>query len=96
MFIIMINYKKPIEVVEQHVTEHRSFIEQCMHDHYFVAAGPKVPRTGGVIISQMTNRDQLSALLEQDPFFIHDIADFEITEFIPVKHHEDFASFISE
>ncbi len=61
----------------------------------FVASGPKNPRDGGVIISQVTDRHQLETILQQDPFYIHEVAEYQVIEFIPNKYHPDFATFIS-
>ena len=94
MFIIDIHYKKPLEVVEKHLVEHRAFLEEGYQKNYFVASGPKNPRTGGIIISQLKNREQLEMILKQDPFIIHDIAEYRFIEFEPVKYHSGFASFL--
>ena len=90
----MINYKKPLDIVEQHVAAHRSFLDQWYKKNYFVASGPRNPRTGGIMISQLKDRQQLMAILQQDPYYINDIADYEIIEFTPVKYHQNFSSFI--
>lgn len=94
MFIVEIVYKKPLGFIDQCLAEHRAFLEEGYKKNYFVASGPKNPRTGGIIISQLKNREQLENILKQDPFCLHDAADYNITEFDPVKYHVDFASFI--
>jgi uncharacterized protein YciI len=94
MFIITLTYKQPIEVVDQFLLAHRSYLETGYQNNCFLASGPKNPRTGGIIISQLKDRAQLEALLKNDPFMQNDIADYDIVEFTPVKHHPDFAKFI--
>lgn len=94
MFIITLHYKKSLDIVEQYVAEHRSFLDQWYQKNYFIASGPKNPRTGGVILSQLKDKDQLIAILNQDPFYIHGVTDYEIVEFSPVKYHPDFIKFI--
>ncbi len=95
MFVIRITYKKPIEVIEQHLADHRAFLDNGYKNNLYIASGPQNPRTGGIILSQLTDRAQLEELIKQDPFSRHDLADFEIIEFTPVKHHTDFAAFIA-
>lgn len=95
MFIVDINYKKPIEVVEQHLVAHREFLEEGYQKDYFIASGPKNPRTGGIIVSQLKDKAQLEAILKNDPFFKNDIAEYHFIEFNPVKFHKDFVSFVS-
>jgi uncharacterized protein YciI len=94
MFIVMITYKKPIDVIEQHVVAHRAFLEEGYKKNYFVASGPRNPRTGGIIISQLKNREQLTEFLSHDPFLVSGVAEYDYIEFNPVKHHPDFANFI--
>lgn len=95
MFIIMLQYKAPLEVVDQYLTAHRNYLEEGYKKNYFVASGPRNPRTGGIILSQLKDREQLIKVLNQDPFTLNGIVDFEIIEFNPVKYHQDFATFIS-
>lgn len=94
MFVITLTYKKPIEIVDQHLAAHRAFLELGYQKDFFIASGPKIPRTGGIILSQLENQEQLLEIIKQDPFYINEIADFAIVEFTPVKYHKNFASFI--
>ena len=95
MFIIELTYLKPIETVEKYLAEHRAFLDDGYTKNYFVASGPKNPRTGGMIISQLTDRKTLDTILQQDPFYINHIAEYNVIEFNPVKFHKDFATFIT-
>ena len=64
-----------------------------MKKNVFIVSGPREPRTGGIILSQLTDRAQLEKILAQDPFALHDLADYELIEFDPVKCHPDFKCF---
>ena len=46
---------------------------------WFLASGRKVPRTGGVILA-IGERAGIEAYVAADPFTIHGIAEYEITE----------------
>lgn len=94
MFIVTLTYTKPLEEVEKYLLEHRTFLDDGYKKNFFVASGPKNPRTGGIIISQLKDRTKLEEILKHDPFQIHQIADYEIVEFEPVKYHTNFSSFI--
>ncbi len=94
MFIVNLSYKRPIELVEAHTDAHRAFLDEGYQNSYFVASGPKIPRSGGILVSQLKDRAQLEGFLKQDPFAIHGLADYEIIEFNPMKFHPDFAGFI--
>ncbi len=94
MFIVVINYKKPIEEIEKHLVAHRAFLEEGYQKNYFIASGPRNPRTGGIILSQLKDRTQLETILQQDPFQVNGLADYSYMEFEPVKYHTDFKAFI--
>jgi uncharacterized protein YciI len=94
MFIILATYKKPIEIVEQHLAEHISFLDRGYENNYFIVSGRKNPRTGGVIISQLKDRAQLEKIIAEDPFYRLEIADYEIIEMIPTKFHREFSCFL--
>jgi uncharacterized protein YciI len=96
MFIIILTYTRPLEDIEQYIVEHRAFLDEGYKNNYFVASGPQVPRTGGVIISQLLSRNQLEDIIKQDPFNIHNLANFEIIEFNPIKYHPNFVSFMTK
>lgn len=95
MFLIMMKYVKPIEVVDTYLSQHRAFLEEGYKKDFFVVSGPRNPRIGGILISQLKNRDQLEKILREDPFYINEIATFEIIEFDPVKYHKNFSHFIT-
>jgi uncharacterized protein YciI len=94
MFVIMLHYKKPLAEVDKFLTEHRNYLEQGYQKNYYITSGPRNPRTGGIILSQLQDKQQLEKILEQDPFYINDLVEYEIIEFIPVKYHADFKAFI--
>jgi uncharacterized protein YciI len=88
MFIVLLTYKKPIEEVDQYLVAHRAYLDQGYAKNFLLASGPKIPRNGGVLISQLRDRAQLESFLQQDPFYIHEVGDFEIIEFEAFKHHK--------
>ncbi|WP_367613537.1 YciI family protein [Vibrio sp. AIC-3] len=59
-----------------------------------MASGRKVPRSGGVILAKARNRGELEEALNDDPFKIHNLADYELIEFVPTKSAPEFASLI--
>ena len=83
MFVAVLTYKVPIEEVEKHLNEHVEFLKGQYEAGNFIASGRKVPRTGGVILSNMKNKNELEQVLAQDPFNINKVADYEIIEFVP-------------
>lgn len=94
MFVILIHYKKPLELIDQTLAAHRAFLAEGYAKNYFIASGPSHPRVGGVILSQLKDKAQLDNIIQQDPFYVQDLADYEVIEFEPVKYHPSFHVFI--
>lgn len=95
MFIVLITYQKPLSEVDQYLAAHRDFLSGGYEKNYLICSGPQNPRTGGVLLSQLSNRTTLEEFIANDPFYINKIASYEIIEFNPVKYHENFVPFIS-
>lgn len=86
MFVISLTYQKPMEEVEAQIAAHREFLDRNYAAGVFLASGPKNPRVGGVILaSGKVSREQLDGLLAEDPFHVHALARYEVTEFTPSK-----------
>lgn len=92
MFILNLTYKVPLEMVDQHLDSHVEYLNRQYEAGYFLMSGRKVPRTGGIILCKAQDRNELLQIIEQDPFKIHDLADYEITEFIATKTCEALKS----
>jgi uncharacterized protein YciI len=90
MFIVSLNYKCDIEEVEKYLDDHVSYLKQEYSNGNFIASGRKNPRTGGVILSCVKDRDELEVILKRDPFDRAGIAEYDITEFIPSMVAEGF------
>ncbi|WP_286261510.1 YciI family protein [Thalassotalea atypica] len=93
MFIVILTYKKSLQEVEQHLTEHNAFLDKHYALGKFVVSGRKEPRTGGVIMANAASRAELDTILKEDPFALHDIAEYDIVEFMPTKAAKNFSAF---
>ncbi len=85
MFVIMVNYIKPLSEIDAHLEAHRRFLDEGYAEGYFLASGPRVPRTGGVILAKAASAEQLKAFLEKDPFSRSGIATYDVVEFNVMK-----------
>src|SRR5918996_6039217 len=47
----------------------------------FLVSGRKIPRDGGIILAVGGNREQMEAIIREDPFVVGGLADFRIIEF---------------
>jgi len=85
MFIISINYIKPLEEIERYLNAHIAYLNTQYQKGHFIASGRKEPRTGGIIFSKITDKNKLVKILDNDPFKINKLANYNIIEFIPTK-----------
>ncbi|CAD0220876.1 YciI family protein [Chryseobacterium sp. JV274] len=96
MFIISLTYKSSIENVERLIPQHNIFLNKHYESGRFIASGRKEPRTGGIIIANAESKNEIEQIISEDPFYIHQVADYDITEFIPSKYNENFKLFIED
>lgn len=89
MFIINLTYKTELENIDKYLTEHVDFLNEQYEQGIFLASGRKVPRTGGIILAKIDSKSELMKIIEKDPFKINELADYELTEFIPSKTCDD-------
>ena len=85
MFIINITYTTELEKVDELLNQHVDFLNEQYKLGYFLASGRKVPRTGGIKLSNITSRVELKKVIEKDPFKKNGVADYEFIEFTPSK-----------
>jgi uncharacterized protein YciI len=93
VLVIELTYKKPMHVVEEYLKPHRDFLAKCYKEEKFLASGPQNPRVGGIILA-LVDKVEGEALIQQDPFFQHEIADYRVLEFDPVLHDEALAKLV--
>ena len=89
MFIIDLHYIAPLEKLDAHMTEHVKYLQKYYKQNVFVASGRKVPRTGGIILALTKSREELDTIIKEDPFYIHKLAEFNVTEFMTSQSHPE-------
>jgi NADH dehydrogenase len=75
--------------LDTHLTEHVKYLQKYYKLNVFVASGRKVPRTGGIILALAKSREAVDAIIQEDPFYIHKLAEFSVTEFLTSQSHPD-------
>ena len=94
MYIIIVKYQSPIEVIDELLVAHSAFLDKYYNNGMLICSGPHNPRTGGIIISKAPNKETVEQLISEDPFYINKAADYEIIEFNPVKYAHGFEPFL--
>lgn len=92
MYILSITYKVPLDQIDKYLNAHVEYLKEQYAVGIFLASGRKVPRDGGIILAKAANKDELMKVLEKDPFNQNNLADYQITEFIPSMTCDELAS----
>lgn len=94
MFIVQLTYKVAISEVDKYLQAHREYLDYYYKQGLLLASGPMIPRTGGIIIAMTNDKDYLEEIIQQDPFYQAEIANYTLTEFAPLKHREEISLLI--
>lgn len=89
MFVIELVYTADLTEIDAHMAEHMAFLNKHYAAGTFVVSGRKVPREGGIILAVGTSRAQMEAIIAEDPFHAHGLAEFRIIEFRASQRAKD-------
>jgi uncharacterized protein YciI len=89
MFVIELIYKASLDEIDAHMTAHVRFLKKYYASGHFLVSGRKIPREGGIILSVGKNRDEIEAIVREDPFHRHGLAEFRIIEFRASQKADD-------
>lgn len=81
MFVIELVYKVDLARIDAHMSAHVKFLRKYYASGHFLVSGRKIPRDGGIILAVGPSREAIQAIVEEDPFHVHRLADFRIIEF---------------
>jgi len=81
MFVIELNYKVDLTVIDAHMAAHVRFLKKYYTAGNFLVSGRKIPRDGGIILAVGKDKKQIEAIVQEDPFYTHGLADFRVIEF---------------
>lgn len=90
MFIVLLEYVVELDEVDRYLEAHVAYLNREYEKGNFIASGRKVPRTGGVILSKLTSKEELERVLDEDPFKKAHLATYEIVEFVPSMTSKEY------
>lgn len=88
MFIIKLTYTTTMDQGLRLLPAHQLFLDKYYETGNFIASGPQVPRTGGVILCRANDRNEVAQIIKEDP--LNEIADYLIAEFEVNKYMDAF------
>ncbi|MGH9374009.1 MAG: YciI family protein, partial [Vicinamibacterales bacterium] len=96
MFVIELMYKADLREIDTHMPAHVKFLKKHYASGHFLVSGRKIPRDGGIILAVGKSRQEIEAIVKQDPFCAHGLADFRIIEFRASQCADDIQKRIEE
>lgn len=89
MFVIELTYKVDLVEIDAHMAAHVRFLKKYYASGNFLVSGRKIPREGGIILAVGKSRREIEAILKEDPFCEHGLAEFRIVEFRASQRADD-------
>ena len=95
MFVIELIYKADLAEIDAHMRSHMAFLNKHYAAGTFVVSGRQIPRVGGIILAVGDDKQQIEAIVVQDPFVKRHLADFRIVEFRASQRAENVGELIA-
>ncbi len=89
MFIIELTYKANLAEIDAHMAAHVRFLKKYYAAGNFLVSGRQIPRDGGIIVAVGESREQMTAIMREDPFCARGLADFRIIAFRAGQRADD-------
>ncbi len=85
LFVVLMRYTKPLDVVDALRAEHVRHLEAYAARGIIHAWARRDPPAGGVLIAAAPDRAALEAVVSEDPYVRAGVAQAEIVEFQPTN-----------
>lgn len=95
LFVVELLYKVPLTQIDAAMTAHVRFLKKQYAAGHFVVSGRKIPRDGGIILAVGDSREQIEAIMREDPFCAKGLADFRIIQFRASQRADDVQKLIN-
>jgi uncharacterized protein YciI len=89
MFVIELIYKVDLDEIDAQMRPHMTFLKRHYSTGTFLISGRKVPRDGGIILATGKTREEIEAIMREDPFCKNGLAEFRVIEFRASQRAED-------
>jgi uncharacterized protein YciI len=96
MFVIELIYKAELSEIDAAMRSHMAYLKKHYAGGRFLVSGRKVPRDGGIILALGESREQVEAVVREDPFVSRGLADFRIIEFRESQRADSIDALLSK
>ena len=84
LYVVVLTYVASIEEIDAAGPDHVAWLEGGYADGTLLASGPRVPRSGGLILTRGASLENVRAFLSRDPFQARELATAESYTFPPI------------
>jgi uncharacterized protein YciI len=96
MFIVELTYKAPLAEIDAKMRPHVAFLNKHYAAGNFLISGRQIPRTGGIIVALAESRERIEAIMAEDPFCRHGLAEVRIIEFRASQRADDIPARVAQ
>ena len=89
MFVVELIYKADLKEIDARMRAHVAFLNKHYAEGRFLISGRKIPRDGGIILALGKSRDEIEAIMREDPFCARGLADVRVIEFRASQRADD-------
>lgn len=89
MFVVELIYKADLAAIDARMASHVKFLKKYYASGHFLVSGRKIPRDGGIIVAVGKSRDEIEAIVREDPFCKEGLAEVRIIEFRASQKADD-------
>ena len=89
MFVIELEYRVGLDQIDAAMGAHVVFLKKHYASGSFLVSGRKIPRDGGIILAVAKSRQEIEAIMQEDPFVQRGLAGFRVTEFRASQRADD-------
>jgi uncharacterized protein YciI len=89
MFVIELTYKVDLARIDAQMPAHMKFLKKYYASGHFLVSGRKIPRDGGIILAVGGSREEIEAIVNEDPFVARGLAEFRVIEFKASQRADD-------
>ncbi len=83
MYVLLVNYLRPLEEVQPLFPAHREFLQRYYASGQFIVSGTR--EGGGLIVAKIAGgREAVDAIVAEDPFTVQGMATYEVMPFHPL------------
>ena len=94
MYLLNLTYLVPLEIVDMHMAAHSAYLDTLYREGKVLMSGRKQPRVGGFIFALTDSHAEAQALVRHDPFNLHGVARYELTQFSLTRGAEEIKPYL--